>query len=169
MRFNILIGLIGILIAGVIARQVFISVGGDDIEEPSGVAITTDEQLLAAYQNGEPSDVAALPIPELPFADNPDPLLCGIPTPYGTRNNTAWLTGEYEGDLLQPVVYLYRDHLREEVIAIAPHGAEVEIVLYQSNPQLDYFMVRIPTAPVGQREGWVPAPFLSFEPVDTID
>ncbi|GEM_PF-1210899 len=103
-----------------------------------------------------------IPVPSLPFADNPDPTQCGIPTRWGTTNNRAWLTGFYGGDLVQPIVYLYDSHLRRSVKASAPHGSEVEIVLFQDNPTLDYYMVRIVGAPADTDEGWVPAPFLSF-------
>jgi hypothetical protein len=105
---------------------------------------------------------AALPVPSLPFVDNPDPTQCGIPTRWGTTNNQAWLTGFYEGDLVQPIVYLYDSHLRRSVTASAPHGTEVEIVLVQENPTLDYYMVKIVGAPIEADEGWIPAPFLSF-------
>ncbi len=104
-------------------------------------------------------------VPDLPFADNPDPTQCGIPTPWG-KSDPAWLTGYYEGELVQPVVYLYDSHSRLSIKAEAPHGSQVEIVLFQSNPVTDYYMVKI-TGPDGKSagEGWVPEPFLSFEPV----
>ncbi len=105
-------------------------------------------------------------VPELPFPDNPDPTQCGIPTQWGGSNNRAWLSGVYQGELVEPTVHLYDSHLRRQVVARAPHGAEVRVVLYQSNPVLDFYMVRL----VGEDgesagEGWVPGPFLSFEPV----
>ena len=46
-------------------------------------------------------------VPELPFEDNPDPTLCGIPEPWGEAGR-AWLTGVYEGELIQPEVLLLR-------------------------------------------------------------
>lgn len=160
-RYRIVISIIVLLGVGMLARQFFTS--SLTSTDETAADDNTDQQLLAAFSRGETIDLAELTIPLLPYADNPDPALCGIPTPYGTRNNAAWLNGVYEGDLIQPVVYLYRDHLRDEITAIAPHGTPVEVVLFQANPELDYYMVRIPSAPEGQREGWVPAPLLSFE------
>ncbi len=113
---------------------------------------------------------AALPeraIPPLPFPDNPDPTLCGIPVRWGL-DDPAWLSGLYEGALIQPEVLLYDSHLRRSVLASAPHGAEVRILLYQANPVLDYYLVRVVDGvlPDGAaREGWVPGPFLAFAPV----
>ena len=109
--------------------------------------------------------LAPLPLaaPALPFADNPDPALCGVPRAW-LDDEPAWVTGEYGGELVQPVVYLYDSHLRNEVIGQIPHGGRVEIELSQSNPELDYYRVRsLDMQPV--QEGWLPAPFLSFEPV----
>lgn len=102
-------------------------------------------------------------IPPLPFPDNPDPSLCGIPTPYGP-DNQAWLTGVYEGEMVQPVVMLYDSHLRLEIAARAAHGSEVEVILYQQNPVTDYYLVKIVGAEQ-PNEGWVPGPFLSFSPI----
>lgn len=91
--------------------------------------------------------------------------VCGIPILWGDDNNTAYLTGAYEGSLIQPNVLLYDSHLRLGIKGQAPHGSQVEVVLYQQNPILDYYFVEVKE---GGRptEGWVPAPFLSFEPVD---
>lgn len=100
-------------------------------------------------------------VPDLPFDDNPDPLLCGIPQPYGS-NNQAWLTGYYEGELIQEDVLFYDSHLRRSVVGSAITGSEIEIVLYQINPTLNYYYVRT----VGNDDpqtGWIPAPFVSFE------
>ncbi len=116
---------------------------------------------------GQPPTVtpAALPIsvPALPFDDNPDPDQCGIPTPWG-NDDPAWLTGVWEGELIQPVVFLYDSHLRREVIGQIPHGGRVQIQLFQSNPVLHFYRVRSLDEDNPQ-EGWVPAPFLSMEPV----
>ncbi|MCQ3929413.1 MAG: hypothetical protein DPW16_03055 [Chloroflexi bacterium] len=106
----------------------------------------------------------AADVPALPFPDNPDPSQCGIPVVWGSANNQAWLNGIYQGEMVQPVVYLYDSHLRRKIVAQAPHGTEVEIILFQPNPVLDYYLVKILGAPVGQNEGWIPAPFLSFKP-----
>jgi hypothetical protein len=101
-------------------------------------------------------------IPELPFPDNPDPTQCGIPIRWGT-NNQAWLNGIYEGEMIQSTVLLYDSHLRFNITAEAPHGSEVEIILYQENPVTYYYLVKI-TGAETPNEGWIPAPFLSFEP-----
>ena len=102
-------------------------------------------------------------VPSLPFDDNPDPSQCGIPVRWGDENNSAWLSGLWRGELIQPVVLVYDSHLRKSVAGEAPHGTQVEIVLYQENPILDCYMMRIPGSPA--QVGWVPEPFLSFEPV----
>ena len=99
-------------------------------------------------------------VPDLPFADNPDPSLCGIPTTWGL-SDPAWLTGIYQAELIQPEVLLYDSHLRLEVVGSATHGADVQILLYQENPQLDYYYVKVAATGV---EGWLPEPFLSFDP-----
>ncbi|HUG08199.1 MAG TPA: hypothetical protein VMP13_04810 [Acidimicrobiia bacterium] len=102
-------------------------------------------------------------VPPLPFDDNPDPSQCGIPVQWGDEDNLAWLSGFWRGELIQPEVLIYDSHLRKSVAGGAPHGTLVEIVLYQENPVLDYYMVRIPGSPA--QVGWIPEPFLSFEPV----
>lgn len=102
-------------------------------------------------------------VPPLPFDDNPDPAQCGIPVQWGQADATAWLSGEWEGEVIQPEVLLYESHLRTSLTGGAPHGTEVQIVLFQENPVLDYYFVKVPGDP-GQ-EGWVPEPFLSFDPV----
>ncbi|MFZ0014378.1 MAG: hypothetical protein WAL25_09715 [Acidimicrobiia bacterium] len=101
-------------------------------------------------------------VPDLPFDDNPDPSQCGIPVQWGDGGR-AWLSGVWEGELIQPEVLLYDSHLRTSVSWSAPHGTEVEIVLFQENPVLDYYFVRV-LGDVAQA-GWVPEPFLSFHPV----
>lgn len=106
-------------------------------------------------------------VPSLPFDDNPDPDQCGIPVQWGNSNNQGWLTGIWEGELIQPEVLVYNSHLRVSVTGSAPHGTKVEIVMYQENPVLNYYFVKIPGEP-GQ-EGWVPAPFLSLDPVDPLE
>ncbi len=101
-------------------------------------------------------------VPPLPFADNPDPLLCGIPTAWGA-DSQAWLSGYYEGELIRPKVFLYDSHLRLNILASADSGAPVEVLLYQQNPEIDYYLVKL-TGVSPPNEGWVPAPFLSFDP-----
>lgn len=127
--------------------------------------------LLTACGDGESrgADVAVatstlgpLPavVPPLPFADNPDPEACGIPREWG-RDEPGQVTGLYAGELIQPVVYLYDSHLRREVVGQIPDGGRVEILLSQSNPVLDYYLVR--SIDLGQpQEGWIPAPFLNL-------
>lgn len=102
-------------------------------------------------------------VPDLPFADNPDPNQCGIPIRWGS-DDPAWLTGSYAGELIQPEVLLYDSHLRLDIAASAPHGSEVEVLLYQQNPVTDYYLVKI-KGTEAPNEGWIPAPFLSFEPL----
>jgi hypothetical protein len=104
-------------------------------------------------------------VPDLPFDDNPDPDQCGIPIDWG-EDNQAWVTGYFEGELIEPIVHLYDSHLRLEVTAEAPHGTEVEVILYQENPVLDYFLVKIKGQTGPGSEGWVPAPLLSFDPIN---
>lgn len=100
----------------------------------------------------------AIPVPALPFASHNDPSLCGIPQPMG-KGVTGVLDGHYHGTLVEPTVYLYDSHLRNAVTGEAPSGTRVQVLYYQSNPTLDYYMVRVATA-TGSFEGWIPAPFL---------
>lgn len=118
-----------------------------DLREPAAAPVS--------YEVHRDSDV-----PNLPFADNPDPSQCGIPIAWGDSNNKAWLTGVWHGELIEHDVLLYDSHLRQSVVGSAPHGSQVEILLFQENPVLDYYYVR-----VGSKEGWVPEPFVSFDPV----
>jgi hypothetical protein len=121
-------------------------------------------RILAAPPQPTPT-LGPLPAvaPELPFDDNPDPTQCGIPVTW-TRADEAWISGVYEGELIQPVVYLYDSHLRRTVIGQIPHGSRVEITLSQTNPVLNYYHVRSrDLSPV--QEGWIPSPFVAFEPV----
>jgi hypothetical protein len=100
-------------------------------------------------------------VPDLPFEDNPDPNQCGIPTRWGLED-PAWLTGTWDGELIEPEVLLYDSHQRRRVTGRLPHGSEVRIVLFQRNPVLDFYFV---TSASGSAEGWVPGPFVSFEEV----
>lgn len=102
-----------------------------------------------------------LAIPRLPFPDNPDPDACGIPMLWGS-SGPAWLDGRYQGELVESIVYLYDSHLRREIIGKAPSGTEVEVILFQDNPTLNYYLVRTVGLEPPQ-EGWVPSPFLQFE------
>jgi hypothetical protein len=102
-------------------------------------------------------------VPALPFPDNLDPLQCGIPEVWNS-DKPAWLNGSYQGKLVQPTVFLYDSHARNHITGAAPSGTEVRIELSQANPVLNFYMVRT----VGlnpPQQGWVPAPFVQFEPV----
>jgi len=131
------------------------------------LAVRRDEVIKVSDQavaGGVEFDVERDPnVPPLPFDDNPDPSQCGIPVQWGDVDNQAWLSGMWEGDLIQREVLVYDSHLRISVTGGAPHGTEVEIILFQENPVLDYYLVRIPGD--SPQEGWVPEPFLSFTPV----
>ena len=100
-------------------------------------------------------------VPDLPFPDNPDPNACGIPALYG--GGTAWVTGTYQGELVEPTVLLYDSHERLHVTGAVPSGTAVQVQLYQANPVLDFYYVQSDT-PSGLQKGWVPAPFLQFSP-----
>ena len=100
-------------------------------------------------------------VPSLPFPDNPDPNACGIPTPYG--GSTAWVTGTYQGQMLEPTVLLYDSHERLHITGSVPSDTPVRVQLYQANPVLDFYYVQADT-PNGVQKGWVPAPFLQFSP-----
>jgi hypothetical protein len=124
----------------------------DGVEE---TAVPTENPIQATQR--------AAGIPPLPFGDNPDPTACGIPQQWRGTDNVAYLTGIYEDELVQDPVLLYDSHNRTKIMARAAHGTQVEVVMFQSNPVLDYYYVRIPDAPSGENLGWIPAPFLSFE------
>ena len=103
-------------------------------------------------------------VPQLPFPDNPDPNACGIPTSYG--GSIAWVSGVYQGQVVEPTVLLYDSHERIHITGAVPSGTEVQVELYQDNPVLDFYFVRAET-PSGPQKGWVPAPFLQFNPPPT--
>jgi len=137
-----------------------------------GGCVSSEEQVqdapMATAEDHGPVAAASTPVatlgalpaqaPPLPFADNPDPEACGIPREWG-RDDPGQVTGSYAGELVQPSVYLYDSHLRREVVGQIPDGGRVEILLAQSNPVLDYYLVRSLDLDQAQ-EGWVPAPFL---------
>jgi hypothetical protein len=100
-------------------------------------------------------------VPELPFPDNPDPNQCGIPMQWGL-DASARVSGYYQGELVQPIVYLYDSHLRSSIAGAVPGGTEVVVILYQQNPSLDYYLVKTVELDPPQ-EGRIPAPFLSFD------
>lgn len=107
------------------------------------------------------SGVLAQPIPKLPFPDNPDPTLCGIPTAWN-RPEPGWLDGHYGGKLVEPTVFLYDSHNRNRITGKALSGTKVKVLLFQANPKLNYYLVRTLSEP--RQEGWVPAPFLRLKP-----
>lgn len=76
-------------------------------EEFPGVALEPHEDALEFdfLANRSPD------VPDLPFPDNPDPSQCGIPQLWGD-DTSAYLTGYYGGELIQPIVLLYDSHLR---------------------------------------------------------
>lgn len=127
------------------------------------VTSTVEHGASSTLSEGEVPVGRSPDVPDLPFADNPDPTKCGIPVAWRGQDSRAWLTGVWEGELVQPDVLLYDGHLRLGIKGSAPHGAEVEIVLYQSNPVVDYYMVEVVGA--DRVRGWVPAPFLSMDRV----
>jgi len=126
--------------------------------DPPELIQHSEEERAFIAENRSPD------VPDLPFDDNPDPTACGIPQQWGTSNNIAYLNGIYEGELYQESVLLYDSHSRLEIFAEAPHGTQVEIILFQDNPVTNYYMVKIPDAPEGANQGWIPAPFLTFDP-----
>ena len=105
-----------------------------------------------------PIDPLPAKAPPLPFADNPDPSQCGIPQP---DDRSAVATGEYEGELVQPIVYLYDSHLRREVTGHVYPGTKLHVELRQSNPELNYYFVRTINVEPAQ-SGWIPEPFMEF-------
>ena len=150
----VLMGILGVACAAV--QQ------GAAGESPAVTAMPTPEPLLLHTADVAFEIERSPEVPALPFEDNPDPSLCGIPHQW-TSAEPAYLTGIYEGELIQPTVFLYDSHLRREVVGQAPHGAQIQILLSQSNPTLDYFFVKILDTKT-PTEGWVPAPFISFKP-----
>ncbi len=155
-RLLVLIGLM--VVAGVAALILNGRDTGDQEAAPAESHDSTEVAQLAALRDPD--------VPELPFPDNPDPSQCGIPSQWSGETR-AWLNGYYQGELVQPVVFLYDGHSRLHITAQAPHGAEVKVILYQVNPVVNYYMVKL-VGLEGPNEGWVPAPFLSFDPVDPL-
>ncbi|NDJ85903.1 MAG: hypothetical protein GYB66_08460 [Chloroflexi bacterium] len=155
-RSHLVFGLVGLVILGLVG----VAALGIAAEENSGVPASSESSSQPEGWLDLNSDYV---IPDLPFPTNPDPDECGIPQPWGS-DSKAWLNGYYKGELIQPVVYLYDGHGRNEIVAQAIHGTEVEILMFQANPVLDYYLVEVTTQEDGQNQGWVPAPFLSRDP-----
>ncbi len=130
----------------------------------SGLLVLFAVATLAFYAPGATAVTQApntqLPVdaPPLPFHDNSDPSLCGIPAPDGRQ---ATVTGSYAGQLIQPIVYLYDSHSRNQVVGQVYPETRVKVELRQNNPALNFYFVRtIGVEPV--QSGWIPEPFLVF-------
>lgn len=150
MLFIRFIPILALLVAGALIERSSASLRADP-GPFGGVAIPVAHSLGPLPQRA----------PDLPFADNPDPTQCGIPAPWLARD-PVWMTGYYQGTLVQPVIYLYDSHLRREVVGQIPSGSRIEITLSQTNPELNYFHVSsLDLSP--PQAGWVPAPFVTFD------
>lgn len=126
-------------------------------------ALAQEEQTEVVTESHQGFIVERDPdVPELPFIDNPDPTLCGIPQSWDGSEVVA-VTGTYEDELLQPIVFLYDSHFRRSIVGRVPDGMKVQILLSQENPELNYYFVRSVDLEDVQ-EGWIPAPFLVLEP-----
>lgn len=151
----------GAMLALVWTLALLVGACGSPIAQPAATAV------VPAVEPSTPGPVSSIPgalaveVPPLPFPDNPDPNECGIPTLWG-KDDPSWVTGYYQGQLVQPVVSLYDSHARREVAGQIPHGSRVRIKLTQANPALNYFLVRSLDLDPPQ-EGWVPVPFVSLD------
>ncbi len=169
----LIVGVVAVIAVavGVIAAQDSEDSDATDTAAADVAAGDTNEAQLVEH---DPEYVAWLAehrdpdVPDLPFNDNPDPAQCGIPSNW-SGDAAAWLNGYYEGKLVQAEVLLYDSHSRLSIKASAPHGTQVAIVLFQNNPVTNYYMVNV-FDDSGEKigEGWIPEPFLSFEPVDLL-
>ena len=106
-----------------------------------------------------PDEPIPVEVPALPFADNADPTLCGIPEPDDRRGIAI---GEFEGEVVQPIVYLYNSHSRSSITGQVFPGTELQVELSQTNPTLNFYFVRTINVEPAQ-SGWIPAPFIQFE------
>lgn len=106
-----------------------------------------------------PAAGAPIPVPPFPFDDLPDTVTCSVPQPLGS-GVSGTLHGELGGALVEPMVYLYDSLRRSRVMGMVAAGSEVEVVLKQLNPVIDFFLVRYRSHDGRSVEGWVPAPFL---------
>lgn len=137
-----------------------VACGSVTADEPEATATVVPEVNLTAH--AELALERDPDVPSLPFPDNPDPNACGIPTKWGLED-PAWVSGEYEGEMVQQQVLFYDSHQRIQITGSAPSGSRVQIILYQSNPVLDYYLVRTMDLEPNQ-EGWIPEHFLRFDP-----
>ena len=142
------------LVAAACGRRIGVPAVPTAVDGPTVTA--SDARMAATHAGGTPPSV----VPPLPFAENPDPTQCGIPTPWG-NGAPAWITGFYQGQLFQPPVFLYDSHGRREVMGQMPHSGRVRIVLTQANPALNYYFVRSLDLQPAQ-EGWIPAPCVAL-------
>lgn len=130
-----------------------------------GLLLVTAGLVLSSCRAGAATIIQAptapLPatVPALPFANNPDPTLCGIP---GPDHRQGVVTGEYTGELVQPIVYLYNSHLMNAITGQVYPGTHVNIELSQTNPTLNFYFVKT-TGVEPAQSGWLPAPFLALE------
>lgn len=121
--------------------------------------------LMAPASKGQaetlvlPTAGAPIAVPPFPFDELPDTVTCSVPQPLGL-GVSGTLHGEIGGVLVEPMVYLYDSLARSRVMGLVAAGSEVEVVLKQSNPVIDFFMVRYRSDDGRSVEGWVPAPFL---------
>lgn len=122
------------------------------------LAACASSQGGIVYASAVPDAPLPVHIPALPFDDNPDPTLCGIPEPFG-NDAPGLVTGALPDGAVQSVVYLYDSHLRREITGQVYPSTRVTILLSQSNPSLDFYFVESIDLPTIQR-GWVPAPLL---------
>lgn len=113
----------------------------------------------AATVTQVPTDPLPATVPALPFANNPDPTLCGIPQP---DHRQGIVTGRYEGKLVQPIVYLYNSHLMNAITGQVYPGTAVKIELSQNNPALNFYFVKTIGVEPAQ-SGWIPEPFLAID------
>ena len=122
------------------------------------VALLAIQAPSAAVTTTAPTTPLPAAPPPLPFQDNSDPTLCGIPQPDGRQGT---VTGVYAGEVVQPIVYLYDSHSRNQVVGQVYSGTRVKVEFSQINPELNFYFVRtIGVTPV--QSGWLPEPFLVF-------
>lgn len=99
--------------------------------------------------------------PVLPFPDNADSRQCGIPNRLGDTYE-GQLSGVYGGQMVEPLVYLYDSHARDQVVARVKSGTKARGVLLVVGPQLNYLLVK--TDMNGRTvQGWVPEPFFTTD------
>jgi hypothetical protein len=163
-RFPLIVGAVFAVIAIVFAIYTVVDSTqadeGDATDQSAEQASPTPATIK--HDPDEFADVNTDNIPDLPFPHEQDPLECGIPQPWGD-DNQAWLYGVWEDELIRPEVFLYESHARKEILGQAEHGSEVEVLMYQANPVLDFYLVRVVEGGSGERQGWVPEPFLTFD------